>query len=129
MPLESSPEQPLPVRTVARALADWIGRLGRVWVEGQVTEVSRRGGASRCFFVLRDTAAQMSLQISSERRLVDELSPPLAEGARVVVWVKPEFYAARGSLTLTAYDVRPVGVGCAADAVAPQTMTAVRRRT
>jgi len=111
MPLESSPEQPLPVRTVARALADWIGRLGRVWVEGQVTEVSRRGGASRCFFVLRDTAAQMSLQISSDRRLVDELSPPLAEGARVVVWVKPEFYAARGSLTLTAYDVRPVGVG------------------
>lgn len=111
MPLESSPEQPLPVRTVARALADWIGRLGRVWVEGQVTEVSRRGGATRCFFVLRDTAAQMSLQISSDRRLVDELSPPLAEGARVVVWVKPEYYAARGSLTLTAYDIRPVGVG------------------
>src|SRR3954462_7237176 len=111
MPLESSPESPLPVRTVARALADWIGRLGRGWGEGQVTEVSRRGGATRCFFVLRDTAAQMSLQISSDRRLVDELSPPLAEGARVVVWVKPEFYAARGSLTLTAYDVRPVGVG------------------
>ena len=111
MPLESSPESPLPVRTVARALADWIGRLGRVWVEGQVTEVSRRGGASRCFFVLRDTAAQMSLQISSERRLVDELTPPLAEGARVVVWVKPDYYAARGSLTLTAYDIRPVGVG------------------
>src|SRR5947209_18198094 len=110
MPLESSPEQPLPVRTVARALADWIGRLGRVWVEGQVTEVSRRGGASRCFFVLRDTAAQMSLQISSERRLVDELSHPPAEGARVVVWVKAEVYAARGSLTLAAYAVRQVSV-------------------
>ena len=111
MPLESTPESPLPVRTVARALADWIGRLGRVWVEGQVTEVSRRGGATRCFFVLRDTAAEMSLQISSDRRLVDELSPPLAEGARVVVWVKPDFYVARGSMTMTAYDIRPVGVG------------------
>lgn len=111
MPLESTPESPLPVRTVARALADWIGRLGRVWVEGQVTEVSRRGGATRCFFVLRDTAAEMSLQISSDRRLVDELTPPLAEGARVVVWVKPDFYVARGSMTMTAYDIRPVGVG------------------
>jgi exodeoxyribonuclease VII large subunit len=111
MPLESTPESPLPVRTVARALADWIGRLGRVWVEGQVTEISRRGGASRCFFVLRDTAAEMSLQISSDRRLVDDLTPPLSEGARIVVWVKPDFYVARGSLTMTAYDVRPVGVG------------------
>jgi exodeoxyribonuclease VII large subunit len=101
MPLESSPESALPVRTVARALADWIGRLGRVWVEGQVTQVNNRGGATRCFFVLRDTAAEMSLQVSAERRVVDSLTPPLAEGARVVVWMKPEYYAARGSLTMT----------------------------
>ncbi|HET6910654.1 MAG TPA: exodeoxyribonuclease VII large subunit [Mycobacteriales bacterium] len=111
MPLESSPEAPLAVRTVARALADWIGRLGRVWVEGQVTQINRRGDSPRCFFVLRDTAAQMSLQVSCERRIVDQLQPPLSEGARVVVWVKPDYYAARGSLTMTAYDVRPVGVG------------------
>ena len=111
MPLQSSPEQPLPVRTVARALADWIGRLGRVWVEGQVTQINRRGDSPRCFFVLRDTAAQMSLQISCDRRIVDELQPPLTDGARIVAWVKPDFYAARGSLTMTAYDVRPVGVG------------------
>jgi len=111
VPLQSSPEQPLPVRTVARALADWIGRLGRVWVEGQVTQINRRGDSPRCFFVLRDTAAQMSLQISCDRRIVDELQPPLTDGARIVAWVKPDFYAARGSLTMTAYDVRPVGVG------------------
>ena len=111
MPLESSPESALPVRTVARALADWIGRLGRVWVEGQVTQVNNRGGATRCFFVLRDTAAEMSLQVSADRSIVGALTPPLAEGARVVVWLKPDYYAARGSLTMTAYDVRPVGVG------------------
>src|SRR5881398_2852243 len=87
MPLESTPESPLPVRTVARALADWIGRLGRVWVEGQVTQINRRGDSPRCFFVLRDTAAQMSLQISCDRRIVDELQPPLTDGARVVAWV------------------------------------------
>jgi exodeoxyribonuclease VII large subunit len=111
VPLESSPESPLPVRTVARALADWIGRLGRVWVEGQVTQINRRGDSPRCFFVLRDAAAQMSLQVSCDRRIIDGLQPSLTEGARVVAWVKPDFYAARGSLTMTAYDVRPVGVG------------------
>jgi len=109
--LTSSPEQPIPVRTVARAMADWIGRLGRVWVEGQVTEVSRRGGQPRCFFVLRDTAADMSLQVSCPRQLVDDLQPPLSDGTRVVVWLKPDFWTGRGQLTMTAYDVRPVGVG------------------
>ena len=111
MALTSSPEQPIPVRTVARAMAEWIGRLGRIWVEGQVTEVSRRGGQPRCFFVLRDTAADMSLQVSCPRQLVDDLQPPLADGTRVVVWLKPDFWTGRGQLTMTAYDVRPVGVG------------------
>jgi len=111
VPLASTPEQPVPVRTVARAMSDWIGRLGRIWVEGQVTEVSRRGGQPRCFFVLRDTAADMSLQVSCPRQLVDDVQPPLADGTRVVVWLKPDFWVGRGQLTMTAYDVRPVGVG------------------
>ncbi|HWB67323.1 MAG TPA: exodeoxyribonuclease VII large subunit [Mycobacteriales bacterium] len=111
MPLESSPESPLPVRTVARALGDWIGRLGRIWVEGQVTQLTRRPGQGRCFLVLRDPAAEMSLNVSAPRALVEQLQPPLAEGARIVVWGQPEFWAVRGSLTFAAHDIRPVGVG------------------
>ena len=45
MPLETSAEAPIPVRTVLRLVGNWIGRLGRVWVEGQVAELRRRGGA------------------------------------------------------------------------------------
>ena len=109
--LDSSADNPLPVRTVARAIADWVGRLGRVWIEGQVTQLTRRPGQPTCFLVLRDTAAEMSLQVACPRALVDDLTPPLAEGTRVVVWAQPEFRVQRGSLSLTAYDVRPVGVG------------------
>jgi exodeoxyribonuclease VII large subunit len=111
VPLASTPEQPLPVRTVARAIGDWIGRLGRVWVEGQVTQITRRPGQPTSFIVLRDTAAEMSLQVSCRRSLLDELTPSLTEGARVVVWAQPMFYATRGSLSLAAHDIRPVGVG------------------
>ncbi len=111
MPLESSAESPVPVRTVAKALTDWIGRLGRVWVEGQVTELTRRPGQATAFLVLRDTAVEMSLRVSCKARLVDELDPPLAEGSRVVVWGKPEYWAARGSLTFAAAEIRPIGVG------------------
>jgi exodeoxyribonuclease VII large subunit len=109
--LESSAESPVPVRTVAKALTDWIGRLGRVWVEGQVTELTRRPGQATAFLVLRDTAVEMSLRVSCKARLVDELDPPLAEGSRVVVWGKPEYWAARGSLTFAAVEIRPVGIG------------------
>lgn len=111
MPLESSPEQPVPVRTVARAIADWIGKLGRIWVEGQITQLTRRPGQPTCFLVLRDTAAEMSLQVVCPRDLLDKVETPLTEGSRVVVWARPEFRPQRGTLSMTAYDVRPVGVG------------------
>ncbi|HVW80713.1 MAG TPA: exodeoxyribonuclease VII large subunit [Mycobacteriales bacterium] len=111
MPLESSAESPVAVRTVAKALTDWIGRLGRIWVEGQVTEVTRRPGQATGFLVLRDTAVEMSLRVSCKARLIDELDPPLTQGSRVVVWGRPEYFAQRGTLTFAATEIRPVGVG------------------
>jgi exodeoxyribonuclease VII large subunit len=111
MPIESSAESPVAVRTVAKALTDWIGRLGRVWVEGQVTEVTRRPGQATGFLVLRDTAVEMSLRVSCKAKLIDDLDPPLTEGSRIVVWGRPEYWAARGSLTFAAAEIRPLGVG------------------
>src|SRR3954463_4365526 len=109
--MESSAESPLPVRTVALAIGGWVSRLGRVWVEGQITQLTRRPGQSTCFLVLRDPAAEMSLQVACPRSLLDAVNPPLTEGGRVVVWARPEFRPQRGTLSMTAYDVRPVGVG------------------
>ena len=99
----------MPVRTVARHLAEWVGRLGRVWVEGQVTQVSRRTGT--VFLTLRDPVADVSLSVTCPRAVSDAVVPALAEGARVVVHAKPDFYLSRGTLSLQAYEIRPVGVG------------------
>ena len=41
--MDTSPEHPAPVRQIAQAIGGWIDRLGAVWVEGQVTQISRRG--------------------------------------------------------------------------------------
>jgi exodeoxyribonuclease VII large subunit len=111
MPLESSADQPLPVRTVARGIGEWVARLGRVWVEGQLTEVSRRPGAATVFLTLRDPAADVSLRLTCPKTVYDAVAPALQQGARVVVWAKPEFYLARGTLSLAAYEIRHVGVG------------------
>jgi exodeoxyribonuclease VII large subunit len=109
MPLPNSAEQPLPVRTVSRSIADWVGRLGRVWVEGQVTQISRRPGT--VFLTLRDPVADVSLSVTCPRPVCEAVVPALQEGARIVVHGKPDFYIPRGSLSLQAFEIRPVGVG------------------
>jgi exodeoxyribonuclease VII large subunit len=53
----------------------------------------------------------MSLRVSCKAKLIDELDPPLTEGSRIVVWGRPEYWAARGSLTFAAAEIRPLGVG------------------
>ncbi len=99
----------MPVRTVARHIAEWVGRLGRVWVEGQVTQLSRRPGT--VFLTLRDPVADVSLTVTCARAVCEAVVPPLTEGARVVVYGKPDFYLSRGTLSLSATEIRPVGVG------------------
>jgi exodeoxyribonuclease VII large subunit len=108
MAQESSPEEPLPVRTVSRMLADWIGRLGTVWVDGQVAEYRPRPGARNHYFVLRDTDADMSLTVMADVAVIGRLEPPLAEGQRLLVNARPDFYTGRGSLSLRAREIRAV---------------------
>jgi exodeoxyribonuclease VII large subunit len=107
----STPEEPWPVRVVSQKIAGWISKLGDVWVEGQVTQLSRRQGTNTVFLTLRDPAADISLPVTCWRQVFDDAQPPLAEGARVIVHAKPEFYPARGTLSLRAAEFRPVGIG------------------
>ena len=63
------------------------------------------------YFVLRDTDVDMSLSVKADAAVLGRLDPPLAEGQRVLVHARPDFYAGRGSLAMLAREVRPVGVG------------------
>jgi exodeoxyribonuclease VII large subunit len=111
MALQTSPEQPAPVRVIANAIAGYIDRLGAVWVEGQVAQVSRRQGMGTVFMTFRDPVADVSISVTCSRQLFDSLNPPLVEGASVVVHAKPSYYANRGTLSLYATDIRMVGLG------------------
>jgi len=111
MALDTSPESPAPVRTIANAIADWVGRLGAVWVEGQVAQLNRRQGMATVFLTLRDSVADISITVTAARSVVDALNPPLVEGASVVIHARPMFYASRGSLSLSAREIRMVGLG------------------
>lgn len=109
--MDSSPESPVPVRSVSKMLGDWIAKLGWLWVDGQIAQISARPGAGTAFLTLRDTATDISLSITCPSALLTALSPPVAEGARVVVFCRPDFYVPRGRLSMRASDIRHVGVG------------------
>ncbi|MBB3663797.1 MULTISPECIES: exodeoxyribonuclease VII large subunit [Prauserella salsuginis group] len=107
----STAENPWPVRTVARKIADWIHRLGSVWVEGQITQISARPGTQTAFLTLRDPAADVSMSVTCQQRMLRSIDPPLREGASVVVHARPSFWLGRGTLSLRASEIRAVGIG------------------
>ena len=111
MALDTSPEAPAAVRTISRMLAEWINRLGAVWIDGQVAEYRPRPGARFHYFVLRDTDVDMSLNVKADSSVLGRLDPPLAEGQRILVHARPDFYTGRGSLSMLAKEIRPVGIG------------------
>jgi len=109
MPLETSAESPVPVRTALRLVGDWVGKLGRIWVEGQIAELTKRGGTA--FLTLRDPVAAVSVRVICARAVLEAAEPAPGEGARVLVWAKPDFNVARGSFSLAALEIRAVGIG------------------
>lgn len=106
-----SPENPWPVRAVATRVAKWIDRLGTVWVEGQIAQLTMRPGSNTAWLVLRDPAADMSLSLTCPRDLVANAPVKLAEGVQVIVYGKPQFYTGRGTFSLRVTDIRAVGIG------------------
>ncbi len=107
----TTPEKPWPVRTVARKVADWINRLGDVWVEGQVTQISNRPGTGTAFLTLRDPAADVSMTVTCPTGMLREHQPPLSDGTRVILHARPAFFIGRGTLSLRADEIRAVGIG------------------
>lgn len=108
--IESSSEEPLPVRVVSESIGEYIGRLGPVWVEGEVAEITRRPGSQMAFIRLKDTSVDMSLQVTCHRSILEAIDP-LPDNARIVAYARVNWYAVRGTLSLLAREIRQVGLG------------------
>jgi len=104
-------EQPWPVRVLTARIGEYISKMPSVWVEGQVVQLTRRGDAATAYLTLRDPDVDMSLSLTVHRRVLDAMMSPLVEGARVVIRATPGYWEKRGTFSLQAHEVRPVGVG------------------
>ncbi|MEH3141429.1 MAG: exodeoxyribonuclease VII large subunit [Mycobacterium kyogaense] len=106
-----SPENPFPVRGVAIRVAGWIDKLGAVWVEGQIAQLTLRPNSNTAFITLRDPAADMSLSLTCPRDLVTNAPVKMTDGTQVIVYGKPNFYTGRGTFSLRVSEIRAVGIG------------------
>jgi exodeoxyribonuclease VII large subunit len=108
--LESSPEHPQPLRVIARAVRGWVERLGAVWVEAQLIEISRRSGTRTIFLTLRDKLAEVSVSVTTSPMTLDAAGP-LTEGATVVARLKPTFFESSGRFVFSCDAITVVGEG------------------
>ena len=108
--LETSAEKPVPVRVVSEAISDYINRLGIIWVEGEIAQLNDRAGSGMVYMRLRDPSVDMYLEVACPRGVFKSVAP-LPENARIVILAKVNFYTPTGRLSLTAKEIRQVGVG------------------
>jgi exodeoxyribonuclease VII large subunit len=107
--LETSSESPAPVRAVTEAIKEYLDRLGPIWIEGEIAELNERSGGM-AFLRLRDSSVDMSLSVMCHKSVLASVAP-LPANARVVLFAKGSWYTKNGSFTLSAREIRQVGVG------------------
>jgi exodeoxyribonuclease VII large subunit len=106
---ETSSEKPAPVRVVTEAIKEYLDRLGPIWIEGEISELNERSGGM-AFMRLRDTSVDMSLSVMCYKTVLASVQP-LPANARVVIHAKASWYTKSGTLTMSAKEIRQVGVG------------------
>jgi len=107
---DASPQAaPLTVGQLARTLKARLAELGNVRVEGELSRLTW-ASSGHLYFTLKDESAALSCAIW-KGALATALAVEPAEGLRVVVTARVDFYAPRGSLTLIVERLEPLGLG------------------
>jgi exodeoxyribonuclease VII large subunit len=99
------------VASFNQGVAQWLGRLPTVWVEGEVTELRRHQRWASVFFTLKDPADGSCVGVTMPRGQFDGLRLDLLDGERVHVFGRPELFAQRGDFRLRALSIERFGVG------------------
>lgn len=102
------PEAPLTVSQLNQEVRECLeGQIGRVWVEGEVSNL-RRQPSGHQYFSLKDEAAQVSCVLF---RNAGAGAPALRDGMKVEVSGEISVYEARGQYQIIVRRVQPRGAG------------------
>jgi exodeoxyribonuclease VII large subunit len=105
----STEHSPWQVSMLSKSLKDWIDKLGKVWVEGELQSYTERG--SGMFGSIRDLDIENGIEIHAFANSGAEIAPGLSQGDRVVALVQPVFWPKNGKLTMRVVQMHKVGLG------------------
>lgn len=105
----SSEHSPWQVSQLSKSIRDWIDKLGRVWIEGEIAQINFQHG--KMFAEIRDLSDQFSVSVHawSPEELPIDLS--LTQGDRVLVLLKPQFWPKNGRLSMQVFQMKKLGLG------------------
>ncbi len=101
-------EQPWPLRVMLKQFQDWVGKLGQVWVTGEISKIRATG--NQTFFTLRDDLGETSADVMIHPRNFADLPRTPAEGDRVVLLVRPHV-TKQTRVLLRASEIHLAGLG------------------
>lgn len=105
---ETTADRPWPLSLLSKKISEYVNRMSPLWVEGEILQYTPRPSSRVQFFTLRDLDEQVSINCKAWTNVVPQ---ELAEGSRVVLRVKPDYWTGNGSLSLQIAEVRFAGVG------------------
>lgn len=105
----STENSPWQVSALSKSLKDWIEKLGKVWVEGELQSYTER--SSGMFGSIRDLDVENAIEIHAFTNSGAEIAPGLTQGDRVVALVQPVFWPKNGKLTMRVLQMHKVGLG------------------
>jgi exodeoxyribonuclease VII large subunit len=104
-----SAETAYPLRVVNQQINSYLGKLGRIWVEGQIVTMKPYG---RTYYIsFRDTEADSGITVVADSGEIDAFEPALEEGSKIVFNAQVEYRSKDGKLQLRARQIQRVGVG------------------
>jgi exodeoxyribonuclease VII large subunit len=106
--VSTSLEQPWPLRVMLSHFQDYVGRLGQVWVAGEISK--RRMTNGNVFFTLRDENGAVSADVMIHPKSFAGLARTPAEGDRVIVRVKTHV-TKQTRILLRASEIHLAGIG------------------
>lgn len=108
-PDPTSPDRPWRVAELAEIMGGYIGKLGSVWIEGEITQWGSSGG--NVYGKLKDVEDDITISFNIWSSTRAKLTEPFAQGDRVIVRVKPNYWVKGGTLSFVVSEIRKAGIG------------------
>jgi exodeoxyribonuclease VII large subunit len=92
-----------------QGVADWLGKLGNVWIEGELSELKRTAQWGLVYFCLKDETS--ILRATMQRDRFDRIEPAPVVGDRVHVFGRGELWHRKGDFRFRAFAIEQFGLG------------------